>query len=118
MPLTGGKEGHVGFLADLKMSLDKGVLERKYSSERQEGKFTWFDPASKMIKSDKLKPSALKGVIGVHVSTICWRSLANVIEDSKMHGESRLVLSVPKSSGIGLKRLVDVTNWYEEQRQL
>ena len=52
------------------------------------------------------------------MSAIFWRSLANVIEDSKMHGESRLVLSVPKSSGIGLKRLVDVTNWYEEQRQL
>ena len=52
------------------------------------------------------------------MSAIFWRSLANVIEESKMYGESRLVLSIPKSSGIGLKRLVNVTNWYEEQRQL
>jgi hypothetical protein len=58
----------------------------------------------------------LKGVIGVHVSATFWRSFANVVEDSKVHGESRLVLSIPRSSEISLQRLVDISNWYEEQR--
>lgn len=126
IPLTRGKDtpaGSVGsnrkfgFLSNFKTSLDRSTLERKYPTAVKEGRFLWFDAASNLsLVSERKNEQLVKGRVGVHVSSIYWRSLADVA-DSVRHGRNgpyTVVLGLPNSSLMGLKQLVDISNWLEE----
>jgi len=125
IPLTRGKEKprglkeKLGFLTDFKTSLDRAQLERKYSSVVKEGLFSWVDALSELSiseRSDEKNEQVWKGRLGVHVSAIYWRALSD-LADSVIdgRGESRtMVLCLPKSSLMGLKQLVEISNWLEE----
>lgn len=125
IPLTRGKEKtggamyKLGFLSELKTSLDRAQLERKYSNAVKEGLFIWIEASSGLSipeRSEEKNELVWKGSLGVHVSAIYWRTLSD-LADSVIGtgGESRtVVLCLPNSSLMGLKQLVDISNWLEE----
>jgi len=129
IPLTRGKDtpkGSVrsnrklGFLSDFKTSLDRSTLERKYPTAVKEGLFVWFDAASNLSpvpeRKNEKNEQVVKGRVGVHVSNIYWRTLADVADSvrDRTDGPRTVVLGLPNSSLIGLKQLVDISNWLEE----
>jgi len=128
IPLTRGKDtpaGSVaankklGFLSDIKTSLDRKTLERKYPSAMREGSFLWFDAISNLSlpeKGNEKERQVFKGRVGVRVSAIYWRALADLTDTvgDEDNATRTVVLGLPNSSSTGLKQLVDISNWLEE----
>lgn len=133
-----------GLLTSMKISIDRSTLERKYTTERKDGRFLWIDvlESSELVsaltnnnnhkKQKENNDDIIKGYIGVNISAIYWVILSNMVNSvtttattgegkniEKQQRNKKIVLALPNSSLTGLKQLVDITNWiYEEENRI
>jgi len=122
-----------GIFLELKRSIDRANLERKYPKEVNDGTFSWIDLECDSNKDSNKVPSAKAGFMGynqnswfpalrnnnnkakmgVYVSSVFWRAVADLAVSSSP--SSTRVLALPSASRVGLKRLADIANWLEEE---
>lgn len=101
-----------GLFSTFKTTISKLALQQKYNTERYTIKYV--DNLRSKLKEHKNDEKIKKGEIGIHISAVFWRELSDFSNNSSSsHDDQTIVLALPESSLLTLKRLVDVANWLE-----
>lgn len=102
-----------GLFAELKLSMKKAAVEKKYSSDVKENNFFWVE--SEIDLSNDSERIA-KGKVGVFTSYVVWRKLASMIDSFNTSCIDRAVISIPNASMMGLTQIKDIINWFQEEQ--
>lgn len=107
-----------GLFSGIQMAMDKSIVERKYSSKKNESQrnesFHWIEPTIDVSKDDD---RIAKGKMGIFTSSVVWEKTASVVQEClKAPGETyKTIVSIPRASVASLLQVADIINWYNDQ---
>ena len=117
VPLSAGKEDYSAkggnIFSGIRISLDKAAVSRKYATDVKMNNYCIVEP---QIDVSEDTDRIAKGKVGIFVTSLIWRKVAELIEDHVSGRSSRSVISIPNASVVSLVQISDIINWHNKQQ--